>query len=150
MTTLPSTVKLVEVGPRDGLQNEKRTIGADVKIELVERLADEDWVTVSQAGLEPIEAGRFFVHTPAHAPKPRAVNFLIDAGLAFGTGHHHTTRGCLEVLDRLGGEERRFVSTDNSVRGKRVEKRRDRATHGTAEPSTRSGTRPAPASAWGQ
>lgn len=77
---------------------------------VVERLSDEDWVTVSQAGLEPIEAGRFFVHTPAHAPRSGAVNFLIDAGLAFGTGHHHTTRGCLEVLDRLGGEERRFTN----------------------------------------
>jgi ribosomal protein L11 methyltransferase len=75
---------------------------------VVERLEDEDWVTRSQAGLEPIRAGRFYVRTPAHPPEPHARNFLIDAGLAFGTGHHHTTRGCLEALDRLGGEGRRF------------------------------------------
>jgi ribosomal protein L11 methyltransferase len=68
---------------------------------VVEKLQDEDWVTRSQAGLEPIRAGRFHVHTPAHAPEPDAINFLIDAGLAFGTGHHHTTKGCLEALDRL-------------------------------------------------
>src|SRR3546814_13245074 len=36
---------------------------------IVERLAEEDWVTLSQAGLEPIHAGRFFVHTPAHRDK---------------------------------------------------------------------------------
>jgi ribosomal protein L11 methyltransferase len=65
-------------------------------------------VTRSQAGLEPIEAGRFFVHTPRACAAGGAVNFLIDAGLAFGTGHHHTTRGCLEALDRLASEGRQF------------------------------------------
>jgi ribosomal protein L11 methyltransferase len=69
----------------------------------IERLADEDWLTLSQAGLAPIRAGRFFVHTPAHrgdAP-PGATRFEIDAGRAFGTGHHETTAGCLAALDRL-------------------------------------------------
>ena len=72
----------------------------------VELLAEDDWVTMSQAGLEPIRAGRFYVHTPTHAPHPEAINFEIDAGLAFGTGQHATTAGCLEALDRLeqGGE----------------------------------------------
>jgi ribosomal protein L11 methyltransferase len=69
----------------------------------VERLGDEDWVTLSQAGLEPIRAGRFFVHTPAHrAEVPEgAVALEMDAGRAFGTGHHETTTGCLLALDRL-------------------------------------------------
>jgi ribosomal protein L11 methyltransferase len=69
----------------------------------VERLGDEDWVTLSQAGLEPIRAGRFFVHTPAHrdAIPAGAVAFEIDAGRAFGTGQHETTTGCLLALDRL-------------------------------------------------
>ena len=57
---------------------------------------------MSQAGLEPIRAGRFFVHTPTHAARPDgAINFEIDAGLAFGTGQHDTTAGCLAALDRL-------------------------------------------------
>ena len=67
----------------------------------VEHLGEDDWVTMSQAGLEPIRAGRFFVHTPSHAPDPHAINFEIDAGLAFGTGQHDTTAGCLAALDRL-------------------------------------------------
>ena len=67
----------------------------------VDHLGEDDWVTMSQAGLEPIRAGRFFVHTPSHAPNPDAVNFEIDAGLAFGTGQHDTTAGCLAALDRL-------------------------------------------------
>jgi ribosomal protein L11 methyltransferase len=70
---------------------------------VVERVAEQDWVTLSQRGLEPIRAGRFFVHTPQHrgdAPDG-AIALEIDAGRAFGTGHHETTTGCLEALDRL-------------------------------------------------
>jgi ribosomal protein L11 methyltransferase len=69
----------------------------------VEPLPDADWVTLSQEGLEPIHAGRFFVHIPAHRGQvPRdAIALEIDAGRAFGTGHHETTTGCLIALDRL-------------------------------------------------
>jgi len=74
----------------------------------IEQLADENWIVRSQQGLEPIRAGRFFVHTPAHAPDASAVNFEIDAGLAFGTGQHATTKGCLEALDRLERTGKRF------------------------------------------
>ena len=67
----------------------------------LEAIGEADWVTMSQQGLEPIRAGRFFVHTPMHSPAADAINFEIDAGLAFGTGQHATTRGCLEALDLL-------------------------------------------------
>ncbi|WP_226372595.1 50S ribosomal protein L11 methyltransferase [Allosphingosinicella flava] len=69
----------------------------------IEQLADEDWVTMSQQGLEPIRAGRFFVHTPAHrdAIPADAIALEIDAGRAFGTGQHETTTGCLLAMDRL-------------------------------------------------
>jgi ribosomal protein L11 methyltransferase len=68
-----------------------------------EKVTDEDWVTLSQQGLEPIRAGRFFVHTPAHrdAVPADAIAFEIDAGRAFGTGQHETTTGCLVALDAL-------------------------------------------------
>ena len=76
----------------------------------VEALPDEDWVTISQAGLEPIREGRFVVHTPAFpAPAPAGGRaFVIDAGQAFGTGHHATTSGCLAMLDGLA--DRRFAT----------------------------------------
>ncbi|MBX3561230.1 MAG: 50S ribosomal protein L11 methyltransferase [Sphingomonas sp.] len=80
---------------------------------VVERIADEDWVTLSQAGLEPIRAGRFFVHTPAHRGEvpPDGIAFEIDAGRAFGTGHHETTAGCLAALDRLKRGGANFQNT---------------------------------------
>lgn len=70
---------------------------------VIERVAEQDWLTLSQAGLEPVHAGRFFVHTStnAEAVPVGARPLLIEAGLAFGTGQHETTTGCLLMLDRL-------------------------------------------------
>ncbi|WP_116090582.1 50S ribosomal protein L11 methyltransferase [Sphingomonas crusticola] len=77
---------------------------------IVERIDDADWVTISQGFLEPIQAGRFYVHTAAHADRipAGAVAFRIEAGRAFGTGHHETTAGCLQALDELAKAGRNF------------------------------------------
>jgi ribosomal protein L11 methyltransferase len=67
------------------------------------RVAAKDWVADSLAGLKPVAAGRFIVHG-AHDRSRVAVNRIgieIEAALAFGTGHHGTTRGCLLALDRI-------------------------------------------------
>lgn len=70
----------------------------------ITQLPDEDWVSKSQAGLPPVEAGRFWLYgthdadaIPANVPFPIEIN----AGLAFGTGHHGTTKGCLVIFDGL-------------------------------------------------
>ena len=77
----------------------------------LEELPESDWVTMSQAGIQPIRAGRFFVHTPMYRTRPPGtVAFEIDAGLAFGTGQHATTAGCLDALDRLEREGRTFAN----------------------------------------
>ncbi|MFZ9394811.1 MAG: 50S ribosomal protein L11 methyltransferase [Erythrobacter sp.] len=66
-----------------------------------EKLPDADWLVLSQQGVEPIRAGRFFVHTPEFAPALGAVSFAIPASQAFGTGQHETTAGCLAMLDTM-------------------------------------------------
>jgi len=66
-------------------------------------VAERDWVAASLEGLKPVRAGRFAVHG-AHDRSRIAVNEIgieIEAALAFGTGHHGTTRGCLLALDAL-------------------------------------------------
>ena len=66
----------------------------------VEPLADEDWLAMSLSGLPPVRAGRFFVyglHDRGAVP-PSAVALRIEAGAAFGTGHHGTTVGCLAAF----------------------------------------------------
>ena len=64
-------------------------------------LPREDWVALSLAGLAPVRAGRFVIHGAhdrAHVP-PNVIGIEIEAALAFGTGHHGTTRGCLLALE---------------------------------------------------
>lgn len=70
---------------------------------VIEQLPDIDWLTESQAGLEPIRAGAFHVHTPEHPPLEQAGvrDFCIPASQAFGTGQHATTAGCLAMLTRM-------------------------------------------------
>ena len=69
----------------------------------VEPLPDQDWIRLSQEGLPPVRAGRFFVHGAHDAGQvPHGViPMRIEAGLAFGTGHHETTALCLAVLSDL-------------------------------------------------
>jgi ribosomal protein L11 methyltransferase len=70
---------------------------------VVEPLADADWLAMALSGLPPVHAGRFFVyglHDKGEVP-PSAVALRIEAGAAFGTGHHGTTVGCLLAFDEL-------------------------------------------------
>ena len=66
-------------------------------------LPDQDWIKLSQEGLPPVRAGRFFVYGAHDAgTMPHGViPMKIEAGLAFGTGHHETTALCLGVLSEL-------------------------------------------------
>lgn len=76
----------------------------------LEQLPDEDWVTISQRGLDPVSAGRFYVHTSTNKGivPIGARTFQIEASLAFGTGGHETTAGCLAMLDALKERGSRF------------------------------------------
>jgi ribosomal protein L11 methyltransferase len=73
-----------------------------------EVLPDIDWVAHSLEGLKPVRAARFFVHGRHDRDRRRAgdIAIEIEAGQAFGTGHHGTTAGCLEMIARVAGRER--------------------------------------------
>jgi ribosomal protein L11 methyltransferase len=72
-------------------------------------LPDQDWIKLSQEGLPPVRAGRFFVYGAhdAGVVPPGVIPIRIEAGLAFGTGHHETTALCLGALSDLS-KRRRF------------------------------------------
>ncbi|TDW31829.1 [LSU ribosomal protein L11P]-lysine N-methyltransferase [Rhizobium azibense] len=74
----------------------------DLKVER-EIIPDIDWVAKSLEGLKPVRAGRFLVHGSHDRSRvrPGDIGIEIDAGQAFGTGHHGTTAGCLEVIDAV-------------------------------------------------
>ncbi len=87
--------------PRDALLP---LLGGELALKAdIDQLADEDWVAKSLHGLPPVVCGRLFVHGShdARAAPANAIPVRIEAGLAFGTGHHGTTYGCLEALERL-------------------------------------------------
>ena len=77
---------------------------------VVSEVPDQDWVAKVRRELPPVEAGRFFVygsHDAALLPEGR-IGLLIEAAIAFGTGHHGTTLGCLRAYDRLLDDGQRF------------------------------------------
>jgi ribosomal protein L11 methyltransferase len=77
----------------------------------ISQLPDLDWIKLSQEGLPPVRAGRFFVygaHDAGEVP-PGVIPMRIEAGLAFGTGHHETTALCLSALSELA-KRRRYAN----------------------------------------
>nr|WP_246587041.1 50S ribosomal protein L11 methyltransferase [Stakelama flava] len=80
---------------------------ADITLQPVD---EQDWVTISQEGIEPVHTSRFYVHTSANRGEiPQGVRPLrIEAGRAFGTGQHETTLGCLTMIERMKASGARF------------------------------------------
>ncbi|QLF70819.1 50S ribosomal protein L11 methyltransferase [Peteryoungia desertarenae] len=82
-----------------------RVLQAEYPDDVIQRevIPDVDWIAMSLEGLKPVRAGRFLVHGSHDRDKvqPNDLAIEIDAGQAFGTGHHGTTAGCLEVIDKV-------------------------------------------------
>jgi ribosomal protein L11 methyltransferase len=100
-----ATVEALYLGVPDG-DLLSRLIGSEVYVAL---LPDLDWIRLSQEGLPPVRAGRFFVygaHDKGVVPHG-VIPLRIEAGLAFGTGHHETTAMCLSLISDLT-KRRRF------------------------------------------
>jgi ribosomal protein L11 methyltransferase len=82
-------------------EDARRVSGTDVAT--IAPMPQQDWVRQSLEGLAPVVAGRFFLHGSHDRHRRRAggISLEIDAGTAFGTGHHGTTEGCLRALDNI-------------------------------------------------
>lgn len=76
--------------------------GSDINA-TIHQLPETDWVSQTQSGLAPVTASRFFVHGAHDADKipEDLIPIHVEAGLAFGTGHHGTTAGCLRIFSDL-------------------------------------------------
>ncbi len=91
------------VDPPDSISLALLSAAYDTAGFAISELPDRDWVSLVWRELKPVEAGRFFVHGAHDAEKVPAgrVALRIEAAMAFGTGHHGTTLGCLRALNRL-------------------------------------------------
>jgi ribosomal protein L11 methyltransferase len=116
MVEIDETTALQEISvyaDGDGASVEKRIrrLLAELSLDLPiarEELPNVDWVAKSLEGLAPVRAGRFLVYG-SHARAERdggVIGIEIEAGMAFGTGHHATTCGCLEMIDAIAIRER--------------------------------------------
>lgn len=98
-------ILLFEMEPEEAAAIVRDRVGSDAFAAPIhaEELPDINWVEKSLEGLAPVRAGRFMVHGAHDRDKvPAGVIALeIEAALAFGTGHHGTTAGCLEEISRL-------------------------------------------------
>lgn len=103
----PDDWRLDAYFPRKPTRADKAMVAAlfagDAPELTAEKLPEEDWLTLSQQGIEPIRAGRFHIHTPDHPALDEAGvrSFAIPASQAFGTGQHKTTEGCLAMLTEM-------------------------------------------------
>jgi len=81
----------------------RQALGGDVDFSITPLDPDMNWVAKSLEGLQPVVAGGFFVYGSHEERIPTAgpIPIRIDAAEAFGTGHHETTTGCLEAIDRV-------------------------------------------------
>jgi ribosomal protein L11 methyltransferase len=81
----------------------RTTLGGDVDFTITPIDAETNWVAKSLEGLQPVTAGGFYVygsHSAEHVPPAGPIPLRIEAAQAFGTGHHETTTGCLEAIER--------------------------------------------------
>lgn len=98
-------ILLFEVEPDEAMADVRGRVGSDGFAAPMEAdiLPDLNWVEKSLEGLKPVTAGRFTIHGAHDRDKVPGggIGIEIEAALAFGTGHHGTTAGCLEEIDRL-------------------------------------------------
>jgi ribosomal protein L11 methyltransferase len=82
------------------ISNIIKTARPDLEMQCIE-IEDRDWVSESLKNLAPVHAGRFIIHGSHDRDiiKPQDIAIEINAGQAFGTGHHGTTAGCLDMLE---------------------------------------------------
>lgn len=81
----------------------RTTLGGDVDFTITPIDANVNWVARSLEGLQPVVAGGFYVygsHSAEQLPPAGLIPLRIEAAQAFGTGHHETTTGCLEAIER--------------------------------------------------
>ncbi|BBG65089.1 ribosomal protein L11 methyltransferase [Hydrogenimonas sp.] len=83
--------------------SEKLKEQVGVELELEEK-RNEDWIARYRESIKPVEVGEFYLHPSWEPAAEGKVNIMIDPALAFGSGHHETTAGCLEAIGRYVGK----------------------------------------------
>ena len=90
----------------------------ELKIDLLKK-SNEDWIKKYQESIQPVEIDEFYIHPSWYPPKEDKINIVIDPALAFGSGHHETTRSCVKALKNYvsNGKELLDVGCGSGILG---------------------------------
>ncbi len=92
------------------IESLEELFGQKVKLNITkEKKANEDWIEKYKKSITPVEVGEFYIHPSWHEPKKGKINIQIEPALAFGSGHHETTSGCLKAIGKYVQKGDRFL-----------------------------------------
>ncbi len=104
--------------PLDGIMEQLREytesleelFGQKIELDIQKsQKANEDWIEKYKKSITPVEVGEFYIYPSWHSPKEGKINIQIEPALAFGSGHHETTSGCLEAIGKYVKKGDRFL-----------------------------------------
>ena len=80
----------------------------DLKIEIKEK-SNKDWIENYKNSITPVEIDEFYIHPSWYEPKKDKINILVDPALAFGSGHHETTRSCIKAIKKYVNKNKKVL-----------------------------------------
>lgn len=90
--------------------NLENIMGEKIHLEFEKQvLQNQDWITKYRDSIQPIECGKYYIHPSWFEAKKDKINLIVDPALAFGSGHHGSTFGCLEALSKIDLEGKRLL-----------------------------------------
>lgn len=90
--------------------NLENIMGEKIHLEFEKQvLQNQDWIAKYRDSIQPIECGRYYIHPSWFEAKKDKINLIVDPALAFGSGHHGSTFGCLEALSKIDLEGKRLL-----------------------------------------
>ncbi|WP_278916585.1 50S ribosomal protein L11 methyltransferase [Helicobacter pullorum] len=90
--------------------NLENIMGEKIYLEFEKQvLQNQDWIAKYRDSIQPIECGRYYIHPSWFEAKKDKINLIVDPALAFGSGHHGSTFGCLEALSKIDLEGKRLL-----------------------------------------
>lgn len=90
--------------------NLENIMGEKIHLEFEKQvLQNQDWIAKYRDSIQPIECGKYYIHPSWFEAKKDKINLIVDPALAFGSGHHGSTFGCLEALSKVDLEGKRLL-----------------------------------------
>lgn len=105
-----SDVRDIRLKLQNFTKNIESLMGQEISLEFKEtQEKNQDWIEKYYHSVSPLEYGKFYIHPSWYDNKEGKINIIIDPALAFGSGHHGSTFGCIKMLDSLALENKKIL-----------------------------------------